>query len=64
MIDVYSRATPNGHKVHIRFKALFDSIALRPAVQSSIQFLADQRKPLMDDKAREMIVDATQYQCR
>ncbi|MCA3238055.1 MAG: hypothetical protein ACK5RC_11625 [Curvibacter sp.] len=64
MIDVYSRATPNGRKVHIRLKALFDSIALRPAVQSGIQFLADQRKLLMDDRAREMIVDATQYQCR
>jgi hypothetical protein len=33
-------------------------------VQSGIQFLADQRKLLMDDRAREMIVDATQYQCR
>ena len=47
-----------------RLKAWFDEIAARPAVQRGVQVLADQRKPLVDDKAREMMFGATQYQRR
>ena len=47
-----------------RLKAWFDKIAARPAVQRGVQVLADQRKPLVDDKAREMMFGATQYQRR
>ncbi|MEK9803121.1 MAG: glutathione binding-like protein [Curvibacter sp.] len=47
-----------------RLKAWFDEIAARPAVQRGVQVLADQRKPLVDDKAREVMFGATQYQRR
>lgn len=47
-----------------RLKAWFDEIAARPAVMRGVQVLADQRKPLVDDKAREMMFGATQYQRR
>ncbi len=47
-----------------RLKKWFDEIAARPAVQRGVQVLADQRKPLVDDKAREMMFGATQYQRR
>ena len=47
-----------------RLKVWFDGIASRPAVMRGVQVLADQRKPLMDDKAREMMFGATQYQRR
>jgi GSH-dependent disulfide-bond oxidoreductase len=42
----------------------FDRIEARPAVQRGVQVLADQRKPLLDDKAREAMFGATQYQRR
>ena len=42
----------------------FDEIAARPAVIRGVQVLADQRKPLVDDKAREYMFGATQYQKR
>ena len=45
-------------------KTWFDEIATRPAVMRGVQVLADQRKPLVDDKAREMMFGATQYQRR
>ncbi|MDZ4073285.1 MAG: glutathione binding-like protein [Hylemonella sp.] len=45
-------------------KKWFDAIAARPAVMRGVQVLADQRKPLVDDKAREMMFGATQYQKR
>jgi GST-like protein len=45
-------------------KKWFDEIAARPAVMRGVQVLADQRKPLVDDKAREMMFGATQYQRR
>ncbi len=45
-------------------KKWFDAIADRPAVVRGVQVLADQRKPLVDDKAREMMFGATQYQRR
>jgi len=45
-------------------KKWFDGIAARPAVQRGLQVLADLRKPVMDDKAKEMLFGATQYQKR
>jgi GSH-dependent disulfide-bond oxidoreductase len=47
-----------------QLKNWFDEISSRPAVMRGVQVLADQRKPLMDDKAREMMFGATQYQRR
>ena len=41
-----------------------DGIAARPAVQRALAVLADRRKPVMDDKAKEMLFGATQYQRR
>ena len=45
-------------------KGWFDEIAARPAVQRGVEVLASQRKPLVDDKARETLFGATQYQKR
>ena len=45
-------------------KRWFDTIAARPAVQRGVKVLADLRKPITDDKAREMLFGATQYQRR
>jgi GSH-dependent disulfide-bond oxidoreductase len=45
-------------------KKWFDGIAARPAVQRALAVLADRRKPVMDDKAKEMLFGATQYQKR
>ena len=45
-------------------KAWFDKIAARPAVQKAVQVLADARKPLVDDKARQNLFGATQYEKR
>ena len=42
----------------------FDTIAARPAVQRGVQVLADRRKPITDDKAREVLFGQTQYQRR
>jgi len=42
-------------------KAWFDKIAGRPAVQRGVAVLADRRKPLTDDKSREMLFGKTQY---
>ena len=41
-----------------------DGIAARPAVQRGVAVLAERRRPLMDDKAKEMLFGATQYQKR
>lgn len=38
-----------------------EAIAARPAVQRGVEVLASARKPLIDDKAREMLFGATQY---
>ncbi len=43
-------------------KGWFDEIDKRPAVQRGVAVLADARKPLTDDKAREALFGATQYQ--
>jgi GST-like protein len=45
-------------------KQWFEGIAARPAVQRGLKVLADLRKPVMDDKAKEMLFGATQYQKR
>jgi len=45
-------------------KAWFDAIAARPAVQRGVTVLADRRKPLTDDKARDVLFGATQHQKR
>ena len=42
----------------------FDEIAARPAVMRGVEVLANQRKPLMDDAAREALFGKTQYQQR
>ena len=45
-------------------KRWFDSIDARPAVQRGVKVLADLRKPVMDDKAKEVLFGATQFQKR
>ncbi len=42
-------------------KGWFDEIAHRPAVMRGVEVLADRRRPLLDDKAREVLFGATQY---
>jgi GST-like protein len=45
-------------------KAWFERIAQRPAVQRGVKVLADLRKPITDDKAREVLFGKTQYERR
>ncbi len=45
-------------------KGWFDEIAARPAVQRGVQVLADLRKPLVDDQAREVLFGKQQYRKR
>ncbi|MEC4722022.1 glutathione binding-like protein [Noviherbaspirillum sp. CPCC 100848] len=45
-------------------KRWFDEISERPAVKRGVEVLADLRKPLMDDKSKEMLFGSTQYQKR
>jgi GST-like protein len=42
-------------------KRWFDAIGQRPAVQRGVQVLADLRKPLDNDKARDVLFGKTQY---
>lgn len=42
----------------------FDEIAARPAVQRGVEVLAPLRRPLMDDKAREVLFGKEQYKQR
>jgi GST-like protein len=42
-------------------KRWFDEIAERPAVQRGVEVLANQRKPLNDEKAKEILFGKTQY---
>ena len=42
-------------------KRWHEAIAARPAVKRGVEVLASARKPLMDDKAKEMLFGATQY---
>ncbi len=46
---------PNAQRRH-------DEVAARPAVQRGVEVLASLRKPLVDDKAREMLFGSKQYQ--
>jgi GSH-dependent disulfide-bond oxidoreductase len=45
-------------------KKWFDNIAARPAVQRGVAVLAALRKPITDDKARDILFGKTQYQQR
>ena len=45
-------------------KGWFDEVADRPAVQRGVEVLADQRKPLTDDRARDALFGAAQYRSR
>ncbi len=45
-------------------KGWFDEIAARPAVMRGVEVLAAQRKPINDDKAREVLFGKTQYERR
>ncbi len=45
-------------------KGWFDEIAARPAVQKGVTVLADLRKPLVDNQARDVLFGAQQYQKR
>ncbi|MFZ6657901.1 glutathione binding-like protein [Undibacterium sp. TJN19] len=42
-------------------KRWFDTVSQRPAVQRGVQVLADLRKPLDNDKARDVLFGKTQY---
>ena len=46
---------------HPHLKGWFDEIGARPAVQRGVEVLANQRKPLVDDQAREVLFGASQY---
>jgi GST-like protein len=45
-------------------KRWFDTVSARPAVQRGVKVLADLRKPITDDKAREVLFGKTQYEKR
>lgn len=45
-------------------KRWFDEIEQRPAVQRGVEVLAGTRKPLTDDKARDILFGAKQYEKR
>jgi GST-like protein len=45
-------------------KGWFDEIAARPAVRRGVEVLAAQRKPLLDDKSREVLFGDRQYRTR
>ena len=46
---------------HPHVKGWFDEIGARPAVQRGVEVLAARRKPLVDDRAREVLFGAEQY---
>jgi len=45
-------------------KSWFERIEARPAVQRGVKVLADQRRQLTDDKARDILFGKTQYERR
>ena len=47
-----------------RLKGWFDEIGARPAVQRGVEVLADLRKPLIDDQARQTLFGNRQYERR
>ena len=46
---------------HPHLKGWFDEIAHRPAVLRGVEVLASLRRPITDDRAREVLFGATQY---
>ena len=46
---------------HPHLKGWFDEISARPAVQRGVEVLADQRRPLVDDKARDALFGDQQF---
>ena len=46
------------------FKRWYDDIAARPAVVRGVSVLAERRRPITDEKAREVLFGKTQYQRR
>ena len=46
------------------FKKWFEKVSVRPAVRRGIEVLTNLRKPLTDDKARDLLFGASQYQKR
>ena len=46
------------------FKKWFEKISARPAVRRGLEVLTNLRKPLTDDKARDLLFGASQYQKR
>lgn len=49
---------------HPHLKGWFDEIAARPAVQRGVAVLAQQRRPLTDEQARETLFGSRQYRVR
>lgn len=47
-----------------KLKVWFETIDTRPAVQRAVQTLADRRKPITDDKSREILFGKKQYERR
>jgi GST-like protein len=45
-------------------KAWFDLISARPAVKRGVEVLANLRKPLQDDKAKDVLFGKTQFEKR
>jgi GST-like protein len=46
------------------FKRWYDNVGARPAVQRGVQVLADRRRPLINDQARENLFGGRQYEKR
>ena len=46
---------------HPHLKGWFDEIGARPAVQRGVAVLADRRRPLVDDRSREVLFGEIQY---
>ena len=65
-LPVAAQLEEPGHRLddYPHLKGWFDEIAARPAVQRGVEVLADLRKPITDDKAREVLFGTTQYQRR
>jgi len=47
-----------------QFKKWFEKVSARPAVRRGVEVLTNLRKPLTDDKARDLLFGASQYQKR
>jgi len=45
-------------------KGWFDEVAARPAVQRGVEVLAERRRPLLDERARDALFGAEQYRRR